>query len=185
MPDDDLVRVLSEIQRRGAIGRTPLPDAIAHADRFVRALPPTVRWTVDLGSGGGLPGLVIASRRRDVRVTLIERRAKRVDLLRYGIRVLQLADSATVVEADAAAFGLSLGPATRADAVTARSFGPPLQVLEVAARIVRPTGVVLISEPPSGMPAWSVDDLATRGFADDGSIEGIRRFVRLESEPSV
>src|SRR5688572_7475994 len=124
MPDDDLVRALSEIQRRGAIGRTSVVEAIAHADRFVRALPPSISSVVDLGSGGGLPGLVIAHRRRDLRVTLVERRAKRVDLLRYGCRVLALSDIVTVVEADAEAFGLSVDADSRVDVVTARSFGP-------------------------------------------------------------
>jgi 16S rRNA G527 N7-methylase RsmG len=96
MADDDLVRVLSEIQRRGAIGRMSLADAVSHSDRFVAAVPADARSLIDLGSGGGLPGLVIAHRRRDVHVVLIERRAKRVDLLRFGIRSLDLAGTATV-----------------------------------------------------------------------------------------
>ncbi|MCU1360177.1 MAG: rsmG, partial [Ilumatobacteraceae bacterium] len=96
MADDDLIRVLSEIQRRGAIGRTSLPDAIEHSDKFVALVPTDARSLVDLGSGGGLPGLVVADRRRDLRVVLIERRAKRVDLLRFGVRALGLADSVTV-----------------------------------------------------------------------------------------
>ena len=37
--------------------------AIEHADRFVALVPPSCT-VVDLGSGGGLPGLVIAVRRR-------------------------------------------------------------------------------------------------------------------------
>ena len=36
---------------------------------------------LDIGSGGGLPGLVIAHDRPDVHVTLIDRREKRTDLL--------------------------------------------------------------------------------------------------------
>ena len=74
------------------------PTAVAHADRFVRALPADATSVVDLGSGGGLPGLVVAHRRRDLRVTLIERRAKRVDLLRYGIRVLELSATTDVFD---------------------------------------------------------------------------------------
>lgn len=176
MPDDDLVRVLSEIQRRGAIGRTSLPDEIAHADRFVRALPPVGMGPislVDLGSGGGLPGLVISHRRRDLSVTLVERRTKRVDLLRYGIRALGLLDSVSVYDGDIADFSGQF------DVVTARSFGPPLTVLEVSAPIVKPGGLVLISEPPSGLPRWSVSEISPLGFADNDSLDGIRRFVRL------
>ena len=49
MPDEtgapdtaDLRRVLREIQRRGAIGRLDLGEAIAHADRYVDAMPDQV-----------------------------------------------------------------------------------------------------------------------------------------------
>ena len=48
--------------------------AVAHADAFAAALPSSAA-VVDLGSGGGLPGLVIAVRRPDLRLTLVERRA--------------------------------------------------------------------------------------------------------------
>lgn len=175
---DDLVRVLSEIQRRGAIGRTSLPDEVAHADRFVRALPAVPRGSVeltliDLGSGGGLPGLVIAHRRRDLQVTLVERRTKRVDLLRYGMRALALMDTVQVYEGDIAEY------VGHADVVTARSFGPPLTVLDVSAPIVRPGGMVLISEPPSGLPRWSIADISSLGFVDHDSLDGIRRFIRI------
>lgn len=187
MTDDDLVHVLSEIQRRGAIGRTPIVDAVAHADRFVAALPPTMpdaptRRLVDLGSGGGLPGLVIAARRRDLAVTLIERRSKRADLLRYGVRALGLADSVTVVDGDTAGFTRALrdapDPDDRAvDVVTARSYGPPLVVLADAAHLLRPGGVVLISEPPASATArWTPAELDELGVIDDGALDGIRRF---------
>jgi 16S rRNA G527 N7-methylase RsmG len=182
MPDDDLVRVLSEIQRRGAIGPTPLREAIAHADRFVHALPASTGSIVDLGSGGGLPGLVIAHRRRDVRVSLVERRAKRADLLRYGVRSLGLTQTVAVIEADVDVFAESLDAASLADTVTARSFGPPLEVLHAAAGIVCAGGTVLVSEPPAALPRLSAVDVAACGFVDNGSIDGIRRFTRFHVE---
>ena len=82
-----LRHVLTEIQRRGAIGRVSIDEAIAHADEYVAALPDDLHGgeLVDLGSGGGLPGLVIVARRPDLRVTLVERRDKRADLLRFGV----------------------------------------------------------------------------------------------------
>lgn len=182
MPDDELVRALSEIQRRGAIGRTPLPAAIAHSDRFVAALPDGVSSLVDLGSGGGLPGLVIAHRRRDLIVTLIERRSKRVDLLRYGVRTLGLGDTVTVYDGDAAAYASTLtDDAMQADVVTARSFGPVRSVLLAAATILRPGGTTLVSDPPGGAPSVSSDLLAW-GFEDLGATNGIHRFRRFHVE---
>lgn len=176
MPDDDLVRVLSEIQRRGAIGRGNLLDAIAHADQYVAAAPPAARTAVDLGSGGGLPALVIAVRRPELSVTLVERRAKRVDLLRFGVRALGLVDRVLVVDDDVEHW-LSSGPPP-VDLVTARSFAPPLTVLDIAGRLLRPGGMLLISDPPSGAPRWTATDLARLGFDDDGRVGGVHRFVR-------
>lgn len=187
MTDDDLVHVLSEIQRRGAIGRIPIIDAVAHADRFVAALPAStpeapIRRLVDLGSGGGLPGLVIAARRRDLSVTLIERRSKRADLLRYGVRSLGLVDSVVVVDGDIAGFTRALreradSTERAVDVVTARSYGPPLVVLADATPLLRPGGVVLISEPPDTTAArWTPAELAALGVVDEGTHDGIRRF---------
>ena len=44
---------------------------------------------LDIGSGGGLPGLVIAHDRPDVHVTLIDRREKRTDLLQRQVTRLR------------------------------------------------------------------------------------------------
>jgi 16S rRNA (guanine527-N7)-methyltransferase len=129
-----------------------------------------------------LPGLVIAYRRPELVVTLIERRDKRVDLLHYGVRALGLS-AVTIYAGDVDSFTtsrLETGPSVRsADVITARSFGAPLVVLSAAAPIVRDGGLVLISDPPEGRTRWSDSELECSGFRDDGHIDGIRRFVRL------
>ena len=207
MTDDAaLTRVLSEIQRRGAIGRGPIDAAIAHARRFVAALPEPVPGVdviaVDLGSGGGLPGLVIAVDRPDVHLTLIERREKRADLLRYGVRALDLTDRVEVVASDvetvisaggrgpiegdsAVRDAVVRGSVVRGsvvrgsvDAVTARSFAPPLVVLGIAGRLLRPGGTCIISDPPDGRDRWTPGDLAALSFDDDGRHDGVHRFRR-------
>ena len=63
--DAALRAALHEIRERGAIGTTDIDAAIAHAEQFVDVLPPGPGALADLGSGGGLPGLVIAVRRPD------------------------------------------------------------------------------------------------------------------------
>jgi 16S rRNA (guanine527-N7)-methyltransferase len=184
MPDDhELLLTLTEIQRRGAIGAGSLDHQIAHALRFVRALGPLPATVLDLGSGGGLPGLVIAYHRRDLEVILVERRAKRADLLRYGARRLEL--SRVRVIADDATNLIASGALTvLVDAVTARSFGPMEQVLEIAGPLVRPGGVVLVSEAPDQVTPIARPVLDRLGFVDEGAPEGIRRFRRFHVEPS-
>ncbi|MFN8021204.1 MAG: RsmG family class I SAM-dependent methyltransferase [Acidimicrobiales bacterium] len=178
--DQALRRALGEIQRRGAIGGGPIDDAIEHARHFVAAIPAAVApgaTLVDLGSGGGLPGLVIAADRPDLRITLVERRAKRVDLLAYGVRLLDAdarvevigGDVATVVAARPRSF----------DVVTARSFAPPPVLGPIARDLLVSSGVLLVSEPPGDDDRWPVDLLTTCQLVDDGRIGAVRRLRRV------
>jgi hypothetical protein len=176
---DPLTRVLSEIQRRGGIGRGPIEAAIAHAEQFVTALPddlPTSARLVDLGSGGGLPGLVIIARRPDLHVTLVERRAKRADLLRYGVRALD-ADRRVEVIADDVARLVERAPRSF-DVVTARSFAAPEMVANVAGALLGTHGIVLVSEPPERVERWSSGVLDAAGLRDGGRLGSIRRLRR-------
>jgi 16S rRNA (guanine527-N7)-methyltransferase len=176
MPDDELRRLLGEIQRRGAIGPVDLVDAIHHADDFVRALPEGPLSVIDLGSGGGLPGLVIAVRRSDATLLLVERRAKRADLLRYAVRALGVDDHVVVTETDASRLGPTLrGPA---DVVTARSFGAPSVMMPIAAPLLRPGGLLVVSEPPDRQSRWDSSELLTWGFKELDLVGGVRRLVR-------
>lgn len=178
----ELVRVLRAIQDRGAIGRGPIEDAVDHARDFVRALPwpepgaPMSLAVVDLGSGGGLPGLVVAHDRADLRVTLVERRAKRADLLSYGVRSLGLGDRTEVMCADVAA--LIRAQPSSFDLVTARAFAAPQVVFEVASALLRPGGWILLSEPPDDAPRWTGGQLDGFGLVDDGRHGRVRRLHR-------
>lgn len=54
-------------------------------------LPPARMRLVDVGSGAGLPGLVLKIARPDIEVTLIESVKKKADFLRHVVAVLELA----------------------------------------------------------------------------------------------
>jgi len=181
MPDADaapsssgLHRVLAEIQRRGAIGRGPVDEAVEHSLQFVAALPAEAGTLVDLGSGGGLPGVVIAVHAPMWTIHLIERRAKRADLLRYAVQALDLGNRVTVHESDARIVAAS--GSVQASVVTARSFAPPLEVLAMARPFLVSGGDVVISEPPAGQPRWEPVELARLGVVDLGRLGGVRRF---------
>jgi 16S rRNA (guanine527-N7)-methyltransferase len=182
--DDAALRgVLASIQERGGIGTTGLDDAIGHADRYVALLPAGSARIADLGSGGGLPGLVIAWRRPDLRVVLVERRQTRADLLRRAVSALGMTDRVSVHADDVRALADEEGAVF--DAVTARSFAAPEVTARWAGRLLRPGGHLLVSEPPTA--AVTGDDLALRwpkGLVDRCGLEhsdvvaGIRRFLR-------
>lgn len=178
MPDDEFLReVLSGIQLRGAIGDVALPDAIAHADQFVVALPQNVHRLADLGSGGGLPGLVIAVRRPDVAVTLVERRRTRADLLERGVSALDLGDRVRVFAGDVRQ--LAASEPRSFQAVTARSFAGPEITAGWAGKLLQPGGILVVSEPPGDTMRWTGDVLAAAKLQDLGRMGGVRRFSRL------
>lgn len=149
--DEALVTALQDAQRLGFLGARPVREVIVHARGFVRALDAAaqIRTVLDLGAGGGIPGLVIAHDRPDLEVTLLDRRAKRTDFLERVVRRLGWSDRVFVVCRDVADFS----PPDRFDAVVARGFGPPDFTLTTAARLVRPGQPIVISEPP-GPDRW-------------------------------
>lgn len=176
MTDDArLLEALAVIQARGPIGERSLADAVAHAERFVELIPSGPRTVVDLGSGGGLPALVIAWRRPDLTVTMIERRHSRADLLRRAISALALTDRAGVAAIDVQQLAKTNGGSF--DVVTARSFGDPRATATALDALLGPGGLGLVSEPPSDRSeAWAAALNRHPNLVDEGVHEGIRRL---------
>jgi hypothetical protein len=52
--------VLLAAQRLGTLGDRPIPEVIEHARYFVQALEGVTGCVADIGTGAGVPGLVIA-----------------------------------------------------------------------------------------------------------------------------
>lgn len=173
---DQLLLVVAEIQRRGGIGRGDLVNAVAHAGHFAEVAM-SATSIVDLGSGGGLPGLVVAVRCPNAHVTLIERRSKRCDLLRYGVRALDLGDRVVVYEGDVRDYLAGAPPLV--DVVTARSFGAPEVVVESAAPMLNHGGVLVVSEPPGNADRWDQTLVSLLGFRDAGRRGPVRCLERV------
>ena len=73
---DKLDEVLTESQNRGFIGPGSFLFHVEHARGLAKLIPPHARSVLDLGSGGGLPGLVI-SHEDDRTWVLLDSMAKR------------------------------------------------------------------------------------------------------------
>lgn len=193
MADDTLLlAVLESLRERGALGEPSLVGAVAHAESFVAAIPADCLHLLDLGSGGGLPGLVIAARLPHIHVTLVDRRERRMDLLRRACARMEFGDRVIVRTGDVRQLA-QLGELSGSfDAVTARSFGPPLWTLRCAHPFLRRGGSAIVSEPPPAdetgtIPAglvqvelrWPPEAVRGLGFHNSEPFLAVRRFVRL------
>lgn len=181
MADDELLAALAAVQARGAIGESSLQRAVEHADQFVRAIPASATNLADLGSGGGLPGLVIAVRRPDVAITLVERRTTRADLLRRAVASLRLQNRVTVAADDVETVAERLPRSF--DVVTARSFAAPAITARWAAALLADGGVLIVSEPPDDAPdRWPTALLDTHHLVDQGRHGAVRVFRKTFPE---
>ena len=176
----ELEAVLVDARALGLLGPGPIAPQLEHARAFVRALANDVR-VLDLGSGGGLPGLVVLAERRDVSGVLLDSVQRRCDFLREACERLRYGDRAEVVCARAEQ--AARDPRWRAtfDVVTARSFGAPAVTAECAVGFLRPGGTVLVSEPPVPDPSrWPADGLAGLGLVAEAVPEALpAHLVRL------
>lgn len=109
-------------------------------------LKATGAW-VDLGSGAGFPGLVLAARCPEATVELVDSRQKRCAFLE---QVVGEAEAAGVTVTCARVEDLATASY---DGITARAFASPDEVLGHARRLLRPGGrVVLFLQEDGDLP---------------------------------
>lgn len=94
---------------------------------------------VDVGSGAGLPGIVLALARPDLQLTLVEPMQRRTGFLEECVAALALGDAVSVRRARAE----QLHGLLAADAVTARALAPLRRLVPWCWPLVRPGGALL------------------------------------------
>ncbi len=159
---EPLLAQLARARALGFLGPGPVEDHVRHATGFVDALAGVTGTVVDLGSGGGVPALILGVARPDLVLVLIEATAKRCRFLEAAAVALGL--TATVEEGRAEVLARG-GHRGQADAVVARSFGAPAVTAECAAPFLRVGGRLVVSEPPDPAAArWPPAGLARLGL---------------------
>lgn len=158
--------MLERARALGFLGPPPVSEHLAHAEGFRTAIAaPASARALDLGSGGGVPGLVLALAWPGTTWTLLDAGRRRCEFLEGAVAELGLGARVTVVEARAEVAGRSPAHRGRYDLVTARSFGPPPVTAECAAPFLALGGHVLVSEPPTPEPGrWPPAGVAVLGM---------------------
>jgi 16S rRNA (guanine527-N7)-methyltransferase len=148
----ELDELLGEARLAGFLGPGPLDRQVHHAEGFTlaarRLFPSGPARLVDLGSGGGLPGLVVAVGWPDCTLCLLEANGRRAAFLRRAVERLGLTDRVRVLHERAEVAGRQGGLRASFDAALARSFGRPAVVAECAAPLLEVSGWLIVSEPP-------------------------------------
>lgn len=108
------------------------------------------RLVVDVGSGGGVPGLALAARWPESRLWLIERSARRAGFLRHAVSELRLGGRVEVVEQPAEEAAHEPGRREQASVTVARGFASIGVTLECAAGFTLLGGRIVVAAPPEG-----------------------------------
>lgn len=121
---------------------------------------------MDLGAGGGLPGLILALAWPETTWCLVEASARRAGHLEAMVRRSSLGDRVLVLHERAELVAHEPEWREQAPLITARSFGPPAATAECAAGLVRIGGRLVVSEPPTpgDTPRWPSAPLRELGF---------------------
>ena len=158
-----LVSTLERWQKAiNLIGRTTLGDVwrrhVLDSAQLKLLIPVEAKTLVDLGSGAGFPGLVVAVLRPDLQVTLIESDARKAAFLGEASRRMTLEKPPKIVIGRIEA----VAP-TPADVITARALAPLGQLLAWADRHRTDTAICLFhkgkgwqAEVTEAMKDWDI-----------------------------
>jgi 16S rRNA (guanine527-N7)-methyltransferase len=148
----------------------PVDEQIDHALGFVAAAeavlggPPAS--AVDIGTGGGVPGLVLHSCWPACRLVLMDGNQRRTDFLSEEVAGWVGAQVIEVVRGRAEELGRDDRYRRQFKLVTARSFGRPSVTAECGAPLLELNGAMVVSEPPDEdvEGRWPRDGLAELGM---------------------
>ena len=155
-----VVLLAEENQRQNLVSATSLAEVwrrhiVDSAQLLVHVPRETCSPWIDLGTGAGFPGLVIAALRPECRVVMIESRARRIEWLQRACSALGL-DHAEVLGSP-----VERVPDMKAAVISARAFAPLPRLLDLAARFSTGDTVWLLPKGRSapqeldGLAGWS------------------------------
>jgi 16S rRNA (guanine527-N7)-methyltransferase len=149
----------------GVRTRTTAARVLVAEGLEVVPLLPEIGPVADLGSGAGIPGVLVALLRPDLHVALVEASGKKAGFLEVVVRELALLN-AEVICVRAESLGRDPGHRSHYAAVTARALASLPVLVEYAAPLLRVDGIALF---PKGETAGAEIQAARRALAALGA----------------
>jgi 16S rRNA (guanine527-N7)-methyltransferase len=152
-------------------------------------LAPEAKCWVDLGSGGGFPGIVVAcalADRPDVKVYLVESNAKKAAFLREVARALKVPAQLDAVRIEDFVKNFK----GRADVVSARALAPLQDLLKLAQPLLKtgakglfPKGQDVDAELTEASKCWTIDfELVPSKTNSQARIVVVRKVLRRNGQ---
>lgn len=174
-----LCAVLEESRALGLLGPGPVEPHIDHARAYLGALDGALE-VLDLGSGGGLPGLVLARARADLTLVLVDAMERRCRFLERAVDELSLGRRVSVECGRAEELAWRADLRHRFSCVVTRSFGPPAVTAECAVGFLAVRGRLLVSEPPEQLDdRWPSEGLQILGLEVGDLVQGAAGAVQV------
>lgn len=177
-----LLGALHEAQAIGLIGPGPLEAHLEHTRAWAEALGAPPDSFLDLGSGGGVPGLPLASEWPTASATLLDAHLRSTTWIDEAVEQLGWSDRVRTVTERAEVAGRDPELRETFPLVVARGFGAPPVTAECGSPFVAVGGRLSVSEPPGGDTArWPAEALARLGLVViETRVMGSSSFVVFE-----
>jgi 16S rRNA (guanine527-N7)-methyltransferase len=184
---------LVDAQRFGFLGPGPVEGQVQHAvglGALLSAAGVGPARFLDLGSGGGIPGLVLAEIWPECEATLLDSASRRAAFLRRTVGALGWESRVAVGEGRAETLARLAGLRAGFPLVVARSFAAPAITAEIGGAFVGVGGALAVSEPTETKDTtdrWPTAKLEELGLAPAELRAGagarcaiLRRIVAVE-----
>jgi 16S rRNA (guanine527-N7)-methyltransferase len=183
-----LTAQLEAARRRGMVGPGPVESHLDHAEALAAAVDPDFHGRfLDLGSGAGVPGLILLALWPTATGVLLDARRRRCSFLESAVGALDLRARVSVACGRAEELARDQEFRGEFELVVARGFGAPATTAECAVGFLERSGRLAVSEPP-GEPdpkRWPREGLAELGLLgpEVRGREGARVAVLTLAEP--
>lgn len=161
----------------------PREMAVKHVLDSMAPLPmiPESAWVLDIGSGGGFPGLPLKIAAPSLEITLIDGARKKVHFLKHVIRTLGL-DHIEALHVRAEDFMLRTC-GEKYDVVVCRALSSLQKIAQLALPLTKPGGAILAFKGKlqegelAGLPEWTQPLTEPKSFRADEAEVSVRRYT--------